>query len=245
MKTALSSDPDLKIRNESETDISRNKAPFRANKNAFPFKKSKNGIETVCNHFETILFSSIIVLLEFLTLSIFFSMSSLYSIPMCPSVDSWKLSTLAASVTLAPEHNTVHYSFKRILMLCHRTRSYYHWTLVHKLIQEGPRNSIIHRARENSEGARTRQAAIAQGLATHYAWTDFRKYIFAVRVVDKWNRIPESVRTAQGKGGLQARTPANQTVKQRWEVSKDGNSSDTKESKKNNDRWKATMTPRS
>jgi hypothetical protein len=38
-----------------------------------------------------------------------------------------------------------------------------------------------------------------------------------------------------GQGGLQAKTPANQTEKQKLEESKDGNSSDTKESKKNND----------
>jgi hypothetical protein len=36
-----------------------------------------------------------------------------------------------------------------------------------------------------------------------------------------------------GQGGLQARTLANPEVKQRMEESKDRNSSDTKESKKN------------
>jgi hypothetical protein len=70
--------------------------------------------------------------------------------------------------------------------------------LVHKLMQDGPDASILQRTRENNEGARTRQVT-ANGLATQYARTDVRKYSLAVRVADKWNRLPESVRTATSK----------------------------------------------
>ena len=61
-----------------------------------------------------------------------------------------------------------------------------------------PDASILQRTRENNEGARTRQVT-TNGLATQYARTDVRKYSFAVRVADKWNRLPESVRTATSK----------------------------------------------
>jgi hypothetical protein len=70
--------------------------------------------------------------------------------------------------------------------------------LVHKLMQDGPDASILQRTWENNEGARMRQVT-ANGLTTQYARTDVRKYSFAVRVVDKWNRLPESVRTATSK----------------------------------------------
>jgi hypothetical protein len=59
--------------------------------------------------------------------------------------------------------------------------------------------NMLQRTRENNEGARTRQASTAHGLATQYARTDVRKYSLAVRVVDSWNQLPEAARTAQGK----------------------------------------------
>jgi hypothetical protein len=49
---------------------------------------------------------------------------------------------------------------------------------------------------------------------------------------------------AQGKEAFKRGAAANQTVKQRLEISKDGNSYDTfKKAKRKNARWKATMTP--
>jgi hypothetical protein len=72
---------------------------------------------------------------------------------------------------------------------------------------------------------------------------DVRKYSFAVRV-DKWNRLPELISTAQGKEPFKQGLLKKLTVKQRLEESKDGNSSDTKKSKKNNYRWNDTMTLR-
>jgi hypothetical protein len=46
-------------------------------------------------------------------------------------------------------------------------------------------------------GARTRQAAGGHGLAVQYARIYPRKYSFAVRSVECWNRLPESVKNAE------------------------------------------------
>jgi hypothetical protein len=46
-------------------------------------------------------------------------------------------------------------------------------------------------------GARTRQAAGGHGLAVQYARIDTRKYSFAVRSVECWNRLPETVKTTE------------------------------------------------
>ncbi len=72
-------------------------------------------------------------------------------------------------------------------------------SLVHKFMHEEPNMNMLQRTRENNEGARTRQASTAHGLATQYTHTDVRKYSFAVRVVNSWNQLPEAARTAQGK----------------------------------------------
>ncbi len=56
-----------------------------------------------------------------------------------------------------------------------------------------------------------RQKATAQDLATQYARTDVRKYSFAVRVVDKWIWLPESVRTARGKIAFNSCKPNSKT----------------------------------
>ncbi len=44
---------------------------------------------------------------------------------------------------------------------------------------------------------RTRQAAGEHGLGIQYARTDSRKYSFAVRTVEKWNNLPEDIKTSQ------------------------------------------------
>jgi ribonuclease P/MRP protein subunit RPP40 len=44
---------------------------------------------------------------------------------------------------------------------------------------------------------RTRQAAGEHGLGIQYARTDPRKYSFAVRTVEKWNNLPEDIKTSQ------------------------------------------------
>jgi hypothetical protein len=46
-------------------------------------------------------------------------------------------------------------------------------------------------------GARTRQAAGGHGLTVQYARTDPRKYSFAVRTVESWNKLPERVKSAE------------------------------------------------
>jgi hypothetical protein len=47
------------------------------------------------------------------------------------------------------------------------------------------------------DGARTSQAAGGHGLTVQYARTDSRKYSFAVRAVDSWNRLTERVKAAE------------------------------------------------
>jgi hypothetical protein len=44
---------------------------------------------------------------------------------------------------------------------------------------------------------RTRQAAGEHGLGIQYARTDRRKYFFAVHAVEKWNNLPQDVKSSQ------------------------------------------------
>ena len=46
----------------------------------------------------------------------------------------------------------------------------------------------------NNIGARTRRAAGERCLVKQFARTDTRKNFFAVRAVDSWNELPDSVR---------------------------------------------------
>jgi hypothetical protein len=71
--------------------------------------------------------------------------------------------------------------------------------MVRKFVHEEPKKNMLQRTRENNEGARRRHSSTVHGLATQYAGTDVRKYPFAVRVVDSWNQLLESVKMAQGK----------------------------------------------
>jgi hypothetical protein len=45
-----------------------------------------------------------------------------------------------------------------------------------------------------ARGARTRRAAGERCLVKQFARTDTRKNFFAVRAVDSWNELPDSVR---------------------------------------------------
>ncbi len=67
--------------------------------------------------------------------------------------------------------------------------------LVHKLIKDSHGEDMFE-FRANNDGARTRQAAIAYKLTVQYAQTDLRKYSFAVRVVEPWNQLTDSVKQA-------------------------------------------------
>jgi hypothetical protein len=67
--------------------------------------------------------------------------------------------------------------------------------LVHKFVtQPSPAGQAMFNIQH---GARTRQAAGGHGLAVQYARIDTRKYSFAVRSVECWNRLPETVKTAE------------------------------------------------
>jgi hypothetical protein len=45
--------------------------------------------------------------------------------------------------------------------------------------------------------SRTRQVAGEHGLSVQFARTDPRKYSFAVRTVENWNKLPEDVKTSR------------------------------------------------
>jgi hypothetical protein len=45
--------------------------------------------------------------------------------------------------------------------------------------------------------ARTRQAAGEHGLSVQFSWTNPRKFTFAARTVDIWNKLPEDVKISR------------------------------------------------
>jgi hypothetical protein len=55
-----------------------------------------------------------------------------------------------------------------------------------------------------NRGARTRRVAGERCLVKQFARTDTRKSSFAVRAVDNWNELPESVRAEEKLKGLAA-----------------------------------------
>ncbi len=65
--------------------------------------------------------------------------------------------------------------------------------MVYKFVSQSGGQVLFSRQDE----ARTRQAAGGPGLAVQYARTDPRKYSFAVRTVESWNRLPERVKRAE------------------------------------------------
>ena len=67
--------------------------------------------------------------------------------------------------------------------------------LVHKYI--GKENQTLFRMMSANGGARTRRAAGAKIIASQYARTDIRKESFAIRVVETWNRLPDSVKLTE------------------------------------------------
>ena len=77
--------------------------------------------------------------------------------------------------------------------------------LVHKLLIDGQGQDIFKMAGTNENGVRTRRAAATYGLTTQFARTDIRKYSFGVRVVEEWNKLPESVKQAPSKEAFKSR----------------------------------------
>jgi len=69
-------------------------------------------------------------------------------------------------------------------------------SLVYKFMTEKS-GSDMFRHLAAQDGIRTRQAAGEHGLGIQYARTDPRKYSFAVRTVEKWNNLPEEIKTSQ------------------------------------------------
>jgi hypothetical protein len=76
-------------------------------------------------------------------------------------------------------------------------------TLVYKLLSNGGGGDMFTKA-GNHEGARTRQAAVTNGLVVPYARTDIRKYSFASRTVERWNSLPDGARAAESQQAFKA-----------------------------------------
>jgi ribonuclease P/MRP protein subunit RPP40 len=75
-----------------------------------------------------------------------------------------------------------------------------HMALVHKMMSNGQGASMFEFARNDDAEVRTRHAAATHGLAVQFARTDIRKYSFAVRVVEPWNRLlPDTLKKAASK----------------------------------------------
>ena len=68
-------------------------------------------------------------------------------------------------------------------------------SLVHKFLTEKSGSDMFRQIAVNGRDG-TRQAAGGHGLSVQYARTDPRKYWFAVRTVEKWNRLPDEVKSA-------------------------------------------------
>jgi hypothetical protein len=66
--------------------------------------------------------------------------------------------------------------------------------LVHKFLTEQTGTDLL-RLTAAQDRARTRKAAGEHGLSAKFSRTDPRKYSFAVRTVENWNKLPEDVKT--------------------------------------------------
>jgi hypothetical protein len=68
--------------------------------------------------------------------------------------------------------------------------------LVHKLLTENTGTGLFQRT-ASQQRARTRQAAGEHGLSVQFARTDPRKHSFAIRTVEPWNKLPESIKNTK------------------------------------------------
>jgi hypothetical protein len=75
--------------------------------------------------------------------------------------------------------------------------------LVHKMALRGQLNKVFEMA-DAQHRPRTRQTGEYR-LVQKFARTDPRKYSFAVRVVDPWNRLPDDLKLANSKEHFKAK----------------------------------------
>ena len=76
--------------------------------------------------------------------------------------------------------------------------------LVHKMALGDQLNKIFEMA-DAQDRPRTRQTEGEYRLVQKFARTDPRKYSFAVRVVDPWNRLPDDLKLANSKEHFKAK----------------------------------------
>ncbi len=68
--------------------------------------------------------------------------------------------------------------------------------LVHKLLTENTGTGLFQRT-ASQQRVRTMQAAGEHGLSVQLARTDPRKHSFAIRTMEPWNKLPESIKNTK------------------------------------------------
>jgi hypothetical protein len=76
--------------------------------------------------------------------------------------------------------------------------------LVHKMALGGQLSKVFEMADAHYR-PRIRQTEGEYRLIQKFAWTDPRKYSFAVRVVDPWNKLPDDLKLANSKEQFKAK----------------------------------------
>jgi hypothetical protein len=67
---------------------------------------------------------------------------------------------------------------------------------------DGYAAGILHQVRGDTGSARTRQTADPLNLIHQYASTEIRRNVFGVRVVEKWNKLSTTTKSASNSGSF-------------------------------------------
>jgi hypothetical protein len=67
---------------------------------------------------------------------------------------------------------------------------------------DGYAAGILHQVRGDTGSARTRQTADPLNLIHQYARTEIRRNVFGVRVVEKWNKLSTTTKSASNSGSF-------------------------------------------
>jgi hypothetical protein len=95
-----------------------------------------------------------------------------------------------------PEVNNLHEKCAELgLQSLMERRDRQDMALIHKFLTEKSGTGMFRQIAANGR-AGTRQTAGGHGLSVQYARTDPRKYSFAVRTVEKWNNLPDDIKSA-------------------------------------------------
>ncbi len=81
--------------------------------------------------------------------------------------------------------------------------------LVHKFLTEKGVSGLFQRT-SGQQRSRTLQSAGEHGLCVQYSRTDPRKNLFAMRMVEPWNRLPDTVKLAEKSEKFRAQLKKHQ-----------------------------------